>query len=172
VLAYPVVFLINKNGVIEAAHGRTRLALPDGLENLESTLRTKLDLLLGGKTRDDFPSLVSATPPSDNFDSATQPASIQPAEPRLVVDPPQFHERPTEMGTQKLLKVYYRNTGTKPLELIDIRTSDAVELSTDWPRVLPPGGIGVLQCRVFEEESGSIVIRSTDPGQSVQRVAW
>jgi thiol-disulfide isomerase/thioredoxin len=64
---FPVIYVIGKDGLIEAVHGRSpTYAEADGLENLETDLRAQLDLLLAGKTRADFPT--------------TRPAASAPAE--------------------------------------------------------------------------------------------
>jgi hypothetical protein len=56
VKAFPVVFLIDPNGIIEAVHGRwSNTATNNGLDDLEADLRTELDLMLAGRTRADFP---------------------------------------------------------------------------------------------------------------------
>lgn len=72
VQAFPCVFVIGRDGIVEAVHGRNRNApRKNGLDNLESDLRTELDLLLAGCTREQFP--ANQTP-------ATQPATaLRPA---------------------------------------------------------------------------------------------
>lgn len=72
VQAFPCVFVIGRDGIVEAVHGRNRNApRKNGLDNLESDLRTQLDLLLAGCTREQFP--ANQTP-------ATQPATaLRPA---------------------------------------------------------------------------------------------
>ncbi len=66
VQAFPVVFLIGRDGTVEAVHGRIRnTPTHNGLDNLETELRSELDLLLSGYTREQFPT---------NQCPATQPA--------------------------------------------------------------------------------------------------
>jgi thiol-disulfide isomerase/thioredoxin len=75
VQAYPVIFLIDRSGVIQAAHGRwTALHLLDGLENLEDDLPVELDILLAGKTRADFPKPPAAA--NRHHSPATRPVSM------------------------------------------------------------------------------------------------
>jgi len=74
VRAYPVVFVIGRDGIVEAVHGRlANTAADNGLDNLETELRTEIEILLSGGTRQDFPDRqAEATKPP----VATQPATV------------------------------------------------------------------------------------------------
>lgn len=83
VKAYPVVFLIGRDGIVEAVHGRwSNTRRNNGIDTIEAEVRTQLDLLLAGKTRADFP---PATQPAIRQASAAprsagqSPAATRPA---------------------------------------------------------------------------------------------
>jgi len=76
IVAYPVILLIGRDGVIEAVHGRyNNYARTNGLQDIEAELRTELNILLAGGTRADFPPAAPARQAATTQPAARRPVS-------------------------------------------------------------------------------------------------
>jgi peroxiredoxin len=83
VVSYPTLVVIGKTGVVEAVHvGGARD------EDLIRQLETQLDLLLAGKTHQDFPSPTLAPPKADTPPDRPDPASATESEPAAPTTQP------------------------------------------------------------------------------------
>lgn len=170
----PTVFLIGKNGIVEAARrglGRSR----EELDTTMTALEEQLDLLLEGKTRMDFP----ARPMSVGFPCRLQP-SVSPAMaaagPVLTVEA--FRQdaglfKPKSTGHYK---VYFRNNGSQPLEIKEVKPSNGLTIDPSYPKTLGPRATAFLECS-FETPSQPIpfvhqvLLQTNDRSRPMQSVA-
>ena len=158
VVAYPVVFVIGPNGIVEAVHGRrSNAGVGNGLDDLDMELRTELDILLAGGTRADFPDWEKAA----ELAAATPPAvSTRPAAPTLEVAS-EHRVTGCKPGASTVFKVPIRNAGLEVLRLLKVSPGEGVTIDPDNVKEVPAGGLAVLRCRV---------VAPVEPGAFSRRV--
>jgi thiol-disulfide isomerase/thioredoxin len=117
--AYPVIFLIGPEGTVEAVHGRyANRSSDNGLDHIETMLRTELDALLAGHTRAAFPDWETVF-----AQATTRPAGAanpRPAQPVLEVDR-EIRVRPGKAAEQASCRVVVRNPGLQRARLGKLR---------------------------------------------------
>lgn len=142
----PTVVLIGKNGIVEAV--RRGIGRDDRELNLVSkSLQEQLDKLLEGKTRADFAPLPISigTPcrlqqlPNSLMSAAGGTLMVE----ALRQDAGLF--KPKSKGEYKL---YYRNTGTTPLEVKSIKPASlGLTIDESYTKTLAPGSTAFVLCR-------------------------
>ena len=173
VVAYPVVFVIGPNGIVEAVHGRrSNAGVGNGLDDLDMELRTELDILLAGGNRADFPDWEKAA----ELAAAPPPAvSTRPAGPVLMVAS-EHRAASCKPGASTVFKVPIRNPGLEVLRLLKVSPAEGVTIDADNVKEVPAGGLAVLRCRVVAPvEPGAfsrrVKIESDAPGNPVAETA-
>lgn len=149
----PTVVLIGKSGVIEAVH--EGFTAPNQAESgYEQMLRSELDLLLEGRTRAEFPagpkpactadameaqvSLAHADASSRRFTSPTA---------RLTVESTRQDIGEVKPAAPATARVYLRNDGMQPLNIISVATSEGLTVEPGYPTTLASGASAALSCR-------------------------
>ncbi len=172
----PTLFLIGKNGIVEAVHrGNT--------PTLDADVRKALDTLLEGKS---LPRPPAQPPIAQN--PATQPALAMrppttPTTPQAAVPaspgPSLGVDLRQDIGQRKLKEaIHYdmvlRNDGLQPLEVKSIKPSDGLTIS-DYTHVVQPRSSGSVRCEMTAPDkpgsfSKSMVIESNDPTRATQMI--
>jgi thiol-disulfide isomerase/thioredoxin len=81
VRVFPMVFLVGRDGIIEAVHGRrSNDPTGNGLDDVQNELVTELDILLHGGSRADFPAPPRPAPPR-TLSAARTTANLPSAQP-------------------------------------------------------------------------------------------
>lgn len=143
VRAYPVVFLIGQEGVVESVHGRYSNRIVDnGLDYVDIELSTELDLLLAGGTREGFPNWAEAWRlPGELAESRSMP--------RIVMDAVEHDLGEVQAGDRVEHRFKITNTGSAELRIVSVRPNDRnVALAGPYPRALVPGGAGEIPLAV------------------------
>lgn len=160
---YPVLFLLGKNGVIEALHRGSRIS--------EEDIRAQLDQLLAGKTRQDFPPTLARNtppPPTPPVKPTEQPTG--PEEPTLVVESMEVKLGAQKPGTTVKHNLKIRNGGKQALKLTDVTGSEGLKATAN-PQELAPNDSGVVTCEfTVPDKPGSafehqVTLASNDPSK-------
>lgn len=139
---FPMTFVLNKTGVIEAIHH-------GNAASIETDIKTQLDLLLEGKTRADFPKKApTAVAESPNQATATRPAAAAPTSPNptLVVDSLKQDVGMFKPGAAGKFNLYLRNGGAQPLNLVELKPSDGLKIDPSAPKVVAGGASAAIPC--------------------------
>ncbi len=164
---WPALFVVNKQGVIEAFHSG---AAP----TLAKDLSGELDLLLQGKP------LPRTTVASATTQPATPPPPPTPQVkgPSLLIDALRQDIGLRKPGENLQYSLSVRNNGTDPVEIKDIKPgSDAVKLDANNPKTIAPGAAAMIRLDIkvptqpgtFQE---TLTLRSTDPNRAEQTVTF
>jgi thiol-disulfide isomerase/thioredoxin len=141
----PTTFLIGRNGIVEAVRrgiGRSE----QELDAIAEALQDQLDKLTEGKSRNEFtprPLSMGTTCRLQQLPASPVPAAgaVLSVE-ALAQDAGLF--KPKSKGEYKL---YYRNTGTQPLEIKSIKgASPGVTIDESYAKTLAPGATAFVIC--------------------------
>jgi len=161
VRGYPTLFLLNKDGTIEAVHRGAKKTLKQDLE-------AQLDVLLAGKNRTAFTSATSAKP-----EPRPEPAKTD--APKLA-----FKSKRIDTGQHKPAqivshKIAYRNDGSQPLTLKSISGSQGLTIKPGYATTIAPGKSGEVETE-FKTPSQAqslaytVTFESNDPTHTKQMV--
>jgi thiol-disulfide isomerase/thioredoxin len=159
VRGYPTLFLLNKDGTIEAVHRGAKKTLKDNL-------KAQLDVLLAGKNRTAFAGAKSPPPKQP----ATRPAPALTDTPKLAFASKRIdtgQHKPAQTVSQKIT---YRNEGGQPLTVQAISGSTGLTVKPGYTKTVAPGQSGQVEVS-FETPgraqslSHTLTFASNDPRQ-------
>lgn len=141
----PTTFVIGRNGIVEAVRrgmGRTE----QEVDTIAQLMQDQLDKLIEGKSRTEFKVLPAPL-------GATCQLRQLPLSPTLMQGPVLSIEALTQDAglfkpkSEGQYKLYYRNTGTQPLEIKQIKpASPGVTIDESYAKTLAPGATASVTC--------------------------
>ncbi|HPZ96939.1 MAG TPA: DUF1573 domain-containing protein [Phycisphaerae bacterium] len=140
----PTLFLIGKNGIIEAVRrgvGRT----DRDLEMLSQIITEQLDALLEGKTRTQF----TPRPVSIGMTCRLEQITMSPLAASgafLSVDALSQDAGLFKPKTKGEFKLYFRNDGAQPLEIKDIQASPGLTIEPGYPTLVASKATAFVTC--------------------------
>jgi thiol-disulfide isomerase/thioredoxin len=162
----PSLFVLDKGGVIQALH-------VGNSPSLSAEIPAELNLLLQGKSRDQFPDFLKAASKTPS----SQPSFPAPtlSGPKLTVDPVRQDVGQRKPGEKVHTIVNYRNLGNQPAELAKVTLGEGLKLSQDYPKTLPSGATGVLSLEFTVSDkpgpfSYDMMVDSNDKERPAQKV--
>jgi hypothetical protein len=148
--AVPTLFVIGRNGIVEAAHeGFGSSQEPAAYEQM---VRGELDALIDGRTRADFPREAVAAAVVDTMDSQTLGAQARVPTPRLTVEAAQQNVGMAKPGAKVTYRLYCRNDGGQALSLTSVASPQGVTVQPGYSTTLQPGATTAIVC---EFEAGA-----------------
>ncbi len=141
----PTLFLIGMGGVVEAVHKGPGRSVEE-LQAYDSRLRAELNVLLAGRTRQDFPSGAAAAGQIDAMDRTTPSASRNLSAPRLMLESLRQDTGLHKPGIPVSYKVYCRNDGMRSLTLTSVDAAEGLTVDPGFARILQPGILTALSC--------------------------
>jgi len=171
IVAYPVIIVAGRDGVIQAVHGRiSNDEVGNGLDDIDKELRAELDLLIGGGSREDFPDWEALRKAA----ATSRPATVRPEQPVLTVKADD-RKPTTKAGGSVVFKTQITNPGMNSLKLAKVTPSKDVVVRPECVREVPAGGVAVLLCEVKAPDkpgafSRQVKIETNDPKNPVAEV--
>lgn len=144
----PTLLLVGKNGTVEAIH--------EGMPAVEQTavyeqmLKTELDALLDGKSRSEFAQGPKPGGAVDVLESqgsaAPTPVGSPPpgSTPKLTIESVRQDLGGVKPGAKVAAKVYLRNDGMRPLDILSVTASPGLTLAAESPKSLRPQAMAVI----------------------------
>lgn len=163
VSGFPTLFVIGKNGVVEAVHRGAQAGL-------EEDLKAQLDALLAGKKPEPRAIVAGAVNPAPSVPPA--PAAM--ANPSLSFDSLRQDTGEHKPDSDVSYKVYYRNDGQQPLNIAAVTGSQGVKINR-FDQSLQPGGSGFAEVQFKspaapDDISHTLTFDSNDPSRPKQMV--
>lgn len=171
VRAFPVVFVIDREGIVQAVHGRrSNRGIHNGMDNVDVELRGEIDTLLLGRTRADFPKVEASPKPV----VTTRPAAERPAS--AAVKMAEVRAATCKPGATAVFSVPVRNVGMRPLNLLKVGADEGVKIGPAAVTEVAPNGVAVLRCEVLAPAQAGpfarqVTIETNDPRMPVVKVA-
>lgn len=163
----PTTLLVGKDGIVQAVRRgapRTQAETDDTL----ATLGGQLDLLLEGKSRNEFP--FKPTPMGLICPTEAVPTAISQSAGTAVmmVEAVRQEMGQYKPGAEGQYNLYFRNTGQQPLEIKNVVGTGGLQLDPNYAKSLAPGATGTIKCTFKAPETPDpfvyqVRIQSSDP---------
>ncbi len=138
----PILFLVSKEGIVEAAHRGGHRA-PETMKQMQETVVSQLDTLLAGKTRNDFDDARRVVP-GQVCTNMEPPKATQ--GPVLVTDALRQDVGRIKPGQDFTYKLYIKNAGDAKLTIEKILPTEPITIGKGAPEVVDPGETTFIPC--------------------------